>query len=72
MAQLRLARAYAMHGNTAKARAADQGFLTLWKDADRDISILIACSFGRTSPAIAGATLKLFSYCRLLPPREIA
>jgi len=38
MAQLRLARAYAMHGNTAKARAADQGFLTLWKDADRDIS----------------------------------
>jgi predicted Zn-dependent protease len=36
----RLARAYAMQGNTVKARAAYQDFLTLWKDADPDIAIL--------------------------------
>ena len=38
---LGLARAYAVSGDTAKARAAYQDFLTLWKDADRDIPILI-------------------------------
>jgi eukaryotic-like serine/threonine-protein kinase len=27
-------------GDTAKAKAADQGLLTLWKDADPDIPIL--------------------------------
>jgi hypothetical protein len=32
--------AYAMQGETAKARAAYQDFLTLWKDADPDIPIL--------------------------------
>jgi tetratricopeptide (TPR) repeat protein len=42
LAHLGLARAYAMHGDTAKAKAAYQGFLTLWKDADPDIPILIA------------------------------
>ena len=26
-----------MQGDTAKAKAADQDFLTLWKDADPDI-----------------------------------
>ncbi len=40
LAHLGLARAYAMQGNTAKARAAYQDFLTLWKDADPDIPIL--------------------------------
>ena len=35
-------RAYAMQGDTAKARAAYQDFLTLWKDADADIPVLIA------------------------------
>jgi hypothetical protein len=42
LAHLGLARAYALHGDTAKTRAAYQDFLTLWKDADQDIPILIA------------------------------
>lgn len=42
LAHLQLARAYTMQGDTAKARAAYQDFLTLWKDADPDIPILIA------------------------------
>ena len=41
LAHLGLARAYAMQGDTAKARAAYNDFLTLWKDADPDIPILI-------------------------------
>jgi len=40
LAHLQLGRAYALHGDTAKARAAYQDFLTLWKDADADIPIL--------------------------------
>jgi eukaryotic-like serine/threonine-protein kinase len=40
LAHLGLARAYAMAGDTAKAKAAYQDFLTLWKDADPDIPIL--------------------------------
>jgi len=40
LAHLGLARAYAMQGDTAKAKAAYQDFLTLWKDADLDIPIL--------------------------------
>jgi DNA-binding winged helix-turn-helix (wHTH) protein/tetratricopeptide (TPR) repeat protein len=39
LAHLQLGRAYAMHGETAKSRAAYQDFLTLWKDADPDIPI---------------------------------
>ena len=42
LARLGLARAYAMQGDTPKAKAAYQDFLTLWKDADLDIPILIA------------------------------
>ena len=42
LARLGLARAYAVQRDTAKARAAYQDFLTLWKDADRDLPILIA------------------------------
>jgi len=40
LARLQLARAYAVSGDTAKAKVAYQDFLTLWKDADSDIPIL--------------------------------
>jgi Tfp pilus assembly protein PilF len=40
LARLQMARAYAMQGDTAKAKSAYQDFLTLWKDADPDIPIL--------------------------------
>jgi tetratricopeptide (TPR) repeat protein len=39
-ARLQLARALRDVGETAKARRAYQDFLTLWKDADRDIPLL--------------------------------
>jgi hypothetical protein len=39
-ARLGLARAYALEGDTAKARVAYQDFLALWKDADPDVPIL--------------------------------
>lgn len=42
LAQLGLARAYALQGDAVKAKTAYQDFLTLWKDADPDIPILIA------------------------------
>jgi len=40
LAHLGLARACALSGDTAKAKAAYQDFLTIWKDADPDIPIL--------------------------------
>jgi len=40
LAHLGLARAYALQGDTAKAKTAYQDFLALWKDADPDIPIL--------------------------------
>jgi len=40
LARLQLGRANALQGDTAKAKAAYQDFLTLWKDADPDIPIL--------------------------------
>jgi len=40
LARLQLARAYAMTGDTAKAKAAYQDFMNQWKEADPDIPIL--------------------------------
>ena len=40
LAHLQLGRAFAMQGDTAKAAAAYNDFLTLWKDAGPDIAIL--------------------------------
>jgi serine/threonine protein kinase/Tfp pilus assembly protein PilF len=42
LAHLGLARAYVIQSETGKAKAAYKDFLTLWKDADPDIPILIA------------------------------
>jgi len=42
LVHLQLGRAYALQGDTAKAKAAYQDFLTLWKDADPEIPVLIA------------------------------
>jgi hypothetical protein len=40
LAHLGLARAYALSGDTTKAKIAYQDFLALWKDADPDLPIL--------------------------------
>ena len=41
MARLELARIFALMGNTAKAKAAYQDVLTIWKDADSDLPVII-------------------------------
>ena len=40
LAHLQLGRAYAMAGDSVKAKAAYQDFFNLWKDADPDVPIL--------------------------------
>jgi eukaryotic-like serine/threonine-protein kinase len=40
LAHLQIDRTYAMQNDAAKAKAAYQDFLELWKDADPDIPIL--------------------------------
>jgi DNA-binding winged helix-turn-helix (wHTH) protein/tetratricopeptide (TPR) repeat protein len=40
LAHLGLGRAYVLQGDTVKAKAAYEDFLTLWKDADPDIPVL--------------------------------
>ena len=40
LAQMNLARAYAMQGDTAEAKATYQEFFTIWKDADPDVPVL--------------------------------
>jgi eukaryotic-like serine/threonine-protein kinase len=42
LARLGLGRAYALQGDTVKARVAYQDFFALWKDADPDVPVLIA------------------------------
>jgi len=42
LVHLQIGRAYAMAGDSAKAKAAYQESFTIWKDADPDIPILIA------------------------------
>jgi len=48
-ARVELARAYAMEGDSAKARAAYEEFFALWKDADSDVPVLVAAKaeYGR-------------------------
>jgi hypothetical protein len=38
---VQLGRAFVLSGDTIKAKGAYQDFLTLWKDADSDIPILV-------------------------------
>ena len=45
LARLGLARAHMLQGDTVKARAAYQDFLTLWKSADPDIPVLVQAKF---------------------------
>jgi hypothetical protein len=47
-----MARAYAMQGDTTKARVAYQDFLTLWKGADPDIPILQQAKSGVREAAV--------------------
>jgi tetratricopeptide (TPR) repeat protein len=42
LAQLGLARAYVLQGDTAKGKTAYQDFFALWKDADADTPVLLA------------------------------
>jgi serine/threonine protein kinase/tetratricopeptide (TPR) repeat protein len=42
LAHLGIARAYALQGDTAKARVAYQDFFALWQDADADVPVLAA------------------------------
>jgi predicted Zn-dependent protease len=57
LAHLQIARAYAMQGDTAKAKAAYQDFLTLWKDATltfRFSSLRKRSSRSFNSPELSG------------------
>lgn len=40
LAHVQLGRTFALSGDLAKSKTAYRDFLTLWKDADRDIPIL--------------------------------
>ena len=41
LTRLQIGRAYAMQGDSAKAKAAYRDFLILWKDGDPDIPLLM-------------------------------
>jgi eukaryotic-like serine/threonine-protein kinase len=51
LVHLQLARAQVMMGDEEAARKSYQDFLTLWKDADSDIPILIQADGSRASTA---------------------
>ena len=42
LAHLYLGRAYALDGDSAKAKVAYQDFFSLWKEADPDIPLFVA------------------------------
>jgi len=42
LAQLEMARAYAMKGDSAKAKSAYQDFFAMWKDAEGDVPVSVA------------------------------
>ena len=50
LAKLQIGHAYAISGDTAKAKAAYQEFLTLWKDADPNIPIFKQAKFEFSKP----------------------
>jgi DNA-binding winged helix-turn-helix (wHTH) protein/Tfp pilus assembly protein PilF len=49
LARLQLARAHAMAGDSARAKAAYEDFLGLWKDADADLPVLLKARSEKTS-----------------------
>jgi eukaryotic-like serine/threonine-protein kinase len=63
LAQLGIARAYAMEGNSEESRKAYDVFFTTWKDADPDIPILVQAKaeykkLTATPSAVASASVK--------------
>jgi hypothetical protein len=63
LAQLGLARAYAMQGDRENSGKAYDDFFTMWKDADRDIPILRQAKaeykkLAATAPAAASPSAK--------------
>jgi hypothetical protein len=42
LAYVELARAYALQGDIPRARTAYEDFFNLWRDADKDVPVLIA------------------------------
>jgi len=64
LARLGLGRAYAMQGDSTKARAAYQDFFTLWKDADPEIPILKQAK-AEYADLLQGWDLSHLNHCRL-------
>jgi len=64
LALLQLGRAYVVSSDMAKAKNAYQDFLTLWKDADSDIPILLRISGSACYPECPG-TAGGFDHCRI-------
>lgn len=63
LARLGWARAYAVQGDTTKARPACQDFLTLWEDADSDVPIL-----KQARSEYAKMQNQRFPWCAAQPP----